>query len=261
MSEFKFENLEKKNPLWKDIFMFCLTVVGVWGGTHLILNYDAYAQIVGFEYKTLQTSVISDLEKMRKIEVTAKQPEETKTVELKKVKRSEVSFKIKKLKEKNYAKQVFKNMPVYPSDNRLYIPRIWKNVPLIAVPNHKNWKQLEKNIQNGLQKGVVIHPISKDPGNFGNFFVTGHSSYYAWDNGRFKDVFALLHEVKVGDLVEVYWEGKKYEYKIRESKVVSPTEVSVLNQPKDRAILTLMTCTPVGMNTNRLILIGDLKNN
>lgn len=261
MSEFKFENLEKKSPLWKDILMFCLTVVGVWGGTHLILNYDAYAQIVEFKYKTLQTSVISDLEKMHKIEVSDTQPAESEIMKLKKVKRSEVSFKKKKLKEKNYAKKVFENMPVYPSDNRLYIPRIWKDVPLISVPSHKNWKKLEKNIQGGLQEGVVVHPVSKDPGNFGNFFVTGHSSYYAWDNGRFKDVFALLHEVKVGDLVEVYWEGKKYEYKIREVKVVSPTEVSVLNQPKDRSVITLMTCTPIGTNTNRLILIGDLKSN
>jgi len=106
---------------------------------------------------------------------------------------------------------------------------------------------------------VVVHPVSHTPGNFGNFFLTGHSSYYAWDKGRFKDVFALLHEVKVGDLVEVYWEGKKYVYKIKAEEVVSPTAVEVLNQPKDKFLLTLMTCTPVGTNKNRLILTGELK--
>ncbi|NJP03742.1 class E sortase [Candidatus Gracilibacteria bacterium] len=96
------------------------------------------------------------------------------------------------------------------------------------------------------------------PGQPGNFFLTGHSSYYAWDNGRYKDVFALLHELKAGDIVDVYWEGKKYEYKLRESKVIPPTETSVLKQPTDRSIITLMTCTPVGTNKNRLIWIGDL---
>jgi sortase A len=130
---------------------------------------------------------------------------------------------------------------------------------LVTVPQHQNWNQLEGNIQSGLQNGVVVHPVSHDPGSFGNFFLTGHSSYYAWDEGRFKDVFALLHEVKVGDIVEVYWEGKKYEYKIRESRVVAPTAVEVLDQPEDLKILTLMTCTPVGTNKNRLILTGELK--
>ena len=262
MNEFDFKNLEKKTPLWKDLLMFCLTVVGVWFGTQLVLNFDAYAQIINFKYNDFQTSVVQDLTEMKKLKV-----ENLETVELKektpqkleKIKRKTVQFRKKNLKPKNQAKKVFEKMPIYPSDNRLYIPRIWKNVPLISVPDHKNWQQLEKNIQSGLQNGVVVHPISHNPGNFGNFFLTGHSSYYAWDNGRFKDVFALLHEVKVGDIVEVYWEGKKYKYKIRESKVVKPTDVSVLNQPNDHSVITLMTCTPVGTNKNRLILVGDLK--
>ena len=180
---------------------------------------------------------------------------------LEKVEKKEApkTFRQKNLKPRNQAAQVFKDMKIYPSDNRLYIPRINKNVPLITVPQHQNWNQLEKNIQSGLQEGVVVHPISHAPGNFGNFFLTGHSSYYAWDDGRFKDVFALLHEVKVGDSVEVYWEGKKYVYKIKAEEVVSPTAVEVLNQPKDKFLITLMTCTPVGTNKNRLILTGELK--
>lgn len=237
--------------------MFCFTVFGVWGGTHLAMNYDAFAQITEYRYKTLQTSVVSDLEALKRAETKTIKKE---TVKLEKVELETVTLKKQKWSSKNEAKKVFEKMELYPSDNRLYIPRIWKNVPLIDVPNHKNWKQLEKNIQNGLQNGVVVHPISHSPGNFGNFFLTGHSSYYKWDNGRFKDVFALLHEVKVGDIVEIYWEGKKYEYKIRVSKVVPPTDVSVLNQPKNRSIISLMTCTPVGTNKNRLILVGDLKN-
>lgn len=254
MKGFNFNNLEKKRPLWKDLLMFFLTVSGVWSGTHLAMNYAAYAQITEFRYKDFQTSVISDLEKLNEKKIKRKE-----VVKLEKVERETFTFKKKNLKPKHEAKKVFAKMNIYPSDNRIYIPRIAKNVPLITVPNHKNWKQLEKNIQNGLQNGVVVHPISRSPGNFGNLFLTGHSSYYTWDKGRYKDVFALLHEVNVGDIVEVYWKGKKYEYKIRETKVVPPTDVSVLNQPKDKSIITLMTCTPVGTNKNRLILVGDLK--
>ena len=59
--------------------------------------------------------------------------------------------------------------------------------------------------------------------------------------------------------MNVYWKGKKYTYKIKEQKVVPPTATEVLHQPSDKSIITLMTCTPVGTNKNRLILVGELK--
>ncbi len=250
MSNFDFQ-LKPQRPLWKEILIFCLTVVGIWGGAHLFLNYDAFAQITKYKVDNLKASVIDTFDMEKKVQKTE--------VELKKVKRKRTKFRNKSLKPKNQAKDLFADMEVYPSDNRLVLPRIGKNVPLVDVPSHRNWNQLETNIQGGLRDGVVVHPVSHSPGSFGNFFVTGHSSYYKWDPGRFKDVFALLHEVQEGDVVEVYWEGQKYEYQMHTKKVVPPTEISVLNQPTDASIITLMTCTPVGTNKNRLILVGDLK--
>lgn len=235
--------LKSRRPLWKDLIMFTVTTIGVWGFSHVAMNYSAFAQIATYK---LQTS-ITNLQEVFKPEPIAK---------LEKVK--EKTKQDYKYKKENSAKKTFKNMMVYPSDNRIVLPRINKNVPLIKVPNNKNWKELEKTIQKGLQEGVVVHPISRAPGNMGNFFLTGHSSYYAWDNGRYKDVFALLHEVEENDKAIVYWEGKKYTYKLEKSRIVPPTEVSILKQPKDKSIITLMTCTPVGTNKNRLIWTGEL---
>lgn len=271
MSEFQLPKLKKKTPLWKDMLHFCIMVIGVWGSTHLVMNYSAYTEIMGFRYKTLQSSVVADLTEMqtqeklgnqsvviKKNKVRSRADVFASAPKLEKVKET-VTFRKKELKPKNQAKLVFEKMPVYPSDNRLVIPRIGKNVPLITVPRHRNWQKLENTIQKGLQNGVVVHPVSADPGNFGNFFLTGHSSYYTWDKGRYKDVFALLHEVKVNDIVEIYWEGKKYTYKMEEKKVVKPTAVEILEQPDDRKEITLMTCTPIGTNKNRLILVGRLE--
>lgn len=240
-----------RRPLWKDMLLFVLTVGGVWGMTHVALNYEAFAQITKYRMNRLQASVLNAFEEEIK---------NTEPTKLEKVtpKATQSLFKNQTLKPKNQAKETFEKMPVYPSDNRLYIPRIDKNVPLVTVPTHKNWQQLETNIQKGLREGVVVHPISRAPGSYGNFFITGHSSYYAWDQGRFKDVFALLHEVAEGDIVEVYWEGKKYTYKLSLKEVVLPTDTEVLNQPNDKSIITLMTCTPVGTNKKRLILKGEL---
>ena len=258
MSNFDFQDLEKRRPLWQDIAYFAGFVMMVYGFVHVGLNHNAYAQIAQFKFDTLKASVLEVSENLTQAPSTEAVIVEEK-LERVATKAPVRTFRKKELKPRNQAARVFKDMNIYPSDNRLHIPRINKNVPLITVPQHQNWSQLEKNIQSGLQEGVVVHPVSHAPGNFGNFFVTGHSSYYNWDPGRFKDVFALLHEVKVGDLVEVYWEGKKYVYKIRAEEVVPPTAVEVLNQPKDKFLLTLMTCTPVGTNKNRLILTGELK--
>lgn len=257
MSDFEFKNLEKRRPLWQDIGYFLGFTCFVYGLVHIGLNHGAYSDIAQFKFGQLKASVLEVSDEM----LTKAEPEVVVEQKLEKVtaKPRNHAFRNEELKPRNQAAQVFKDMKIYPSDNRLYIPRINKNVPLVSVPQHQNWNQLEKNIQKGLQNGVVVHPVSHAPGNYGNFFLTGHSSYYAWDNGRFKDVFALLHEVKVGDTVEVYWEGKKYVYKIKAEEVISPTAVEVLNQPTDKFLITLMTCTPVGTNKNRLILTGELK--
>ncbi|MGL5831434.1 MAG: sortase, partial [Candidatus Altimarinota bacterium] len=101
----------------------------------------------------------------------------------------------------------------------------------------------------------VHYPGTAYPGDNGNVVITGHSSYFPWDPGRFKDVFALLHQVSVGDEVVVYQDQKKYKYVVYEKKVVSPSQVEVLTQDgSDR--LTLITCTPVGTDLNRLIVLA-----
>ncbi len=251
MAQFDFDfHLKPKRPLWKEVVTFCVTVLSVWGGTHLVLNYGAFAQIAEYKFENLKTSVV---------DVFTEEPVDAMPMKLDKVeKKVDVVFRNKALKPQNQAKKTFEEMEVYPSDNRIYIEKIDKNIPLVNVPNHKNWQELERRIQEGLRGGVVVHPISRAPGRNGNFFLTGHSSYYAWAQGRFKDVFALLHEVEVGDRIEVYWEGKKYVYIIQTKGIVEPTEVSILNQPRDRSIITLMTCTPIGTNKQRLVLVGEL---
>lgn len=240
-SPFDFK-LRRRRPLWKDIAVFGATSLMMWGISNVALNFSAFAEIAEYKTKNLTASVVDVFE-----------PAAPAPLSLDKSGAPHV-----KKSEKTHISEVFESWDVHPSDDRLVIPRINKNVPLITVPAHKNWKQLETNIQKGLQKGVVVHPVSHSPENMGNFFLTGHSSYYAWDKGRYKDVFALLHEVKKGDIAEVYWHGKKYVYKLTQSRIVPPTETSVMKQPNDRRIITLMTCTPVGTAKNRLIWTGNL---
>lgn len=151
------------------------------------------------------------------------------------------------------------SLDVAPPDDRILIPRIGQNVPIIRVPTdkliQKDWAALEKQIQEALRYGVVHFPGTAMPGDNGNVVVTGHSSYFPWDPGRFKDVFALLHQVDIGDKVVVYHDQKAYTYQVYEKKVVMPDQVDVLTQKGDSR-LTLITCTPVGTNLKRLVLLA-----
>ena len=143
----------------------------------------------------------------------------------------------------------------------MIIPKLDLNIPLVT-PSYQallseNWEGLEKDIQDALQLGVVHYPGTARPGQAGNFFVTGHSSYYPWAPGKYKNVFARLHELNVGDEFWVYYGGDKYRYIIRKEEEVKPTNVNVLDQPVSRRTATLMTCTPVGTTLRRLILAAE----
>ena len=148
------------------------------------------------------------------------------------------------------------DLELAPLEDRIIIPRISQNIPIVRISTDslikRDWTALENEMQDALQNGVVHYPGTSLPGQHGNVVVTGHSSYFPWDPGRFKDVFALLHDVEVGDKVVIYYKQQKYIYEIDEIEVVTPDDIDVLKQtPEDT--LTLITCTPVGTNLKRLI--------
>lgn len=150
---------------------------------------------------------------------------------------------------------------VVPPDNRLVVPKIGKNIPMVEVSDaalrRGDWKMFEKDIQHALKFGVVRYPGTAEPGQIGNVFITGHSSFYPWDWGEYKDVFVLLPSLEIGDEYSIYNDGDLHHYRVIEKLEVSPKDVSVLDQPHDAFISTLMTCTPVGTTLKRLVVRGQ----
>jgi len=74
-----------------------------------------------------------------------------------------------------------------------------------------------------------------EPGNVG---LAGHISLKDGRDGAFR----WLERLQVGDEVQVYADGRRYTYQVTTTRVVPPTEVSVLDYTSD-AVLTLITCT------------------
>lgn len=134
----------------------------------------------------------------------------------------------------------------------IVIPKINVDAPIVYSAKDTNAQILED-----LKSGVVHYPGTAMPGRVGNVFMTGHSSYYWWNGGQYNQVFALLHNLKAGDLVYLYYKGGKYVYRMKDSVVVNPSDVHVLDQTTTPT-LSLMTCTPIGTNLRRLIVRSEL---
>jgi len=151
-------------------------------------------------------------------------------------------------------------LEIMPPDERLVIPRINQNIPVVTASStnliERNWGALEKDIQEALKNGVVHYPGTSWPNQTGNTVITGHSSYFPWDPGSFKDVFALLNDVVVGDKIAFYYKQHKYIYQVSDKKIVMPSNIEILKQTTDKK-LTLITCYPVGTNLKRLVVIAD----
>lgn len=139
------------------------------------------------------------------------------------------------------------------TENVLVIPKINVRVPIIW-----NSSADEPTVLANLQHGVVHYGFTSLPNeSSGNVFISGHSSYYWWDKGKYKTVFALLNKLSPGDQILLEYEGKNYVYQVADSVVVKSSDVSVTDQT-DSPVLSLMTCVPVGTALNRLVVRSNL---
>jgi LPXTG-site transpeptidase (sortase) family protein len=139
------------------------------------------------------------------------------------------------------------------TNNELVIPKIAVRAPIIWDSSFEESVMLEN-----LRSGVVHYGGTDRPSrDRGNVFITGHSSYYWWDSGRYKTVFALLDKLVAGDQVALTYQGDVYVYEVTRSVVVKPTAIEVLASTETPQ-LSLMTCTPVGTSLNRLVVVSRL---
>jgi sortase A len=126
------------------------------------------------------------------------------------------------------------------SPSRIVISAI--NVDWPIVPGD-SWEQLKQ--------GIGHHVGSANPGERGNLVLSGHDDVYG-------EPFRDLEKLEIGKEVVVYAGATQYRYVIKTRRIVAPNDLSVL-EPARSPIITLITCTPYRVDSQRLILIGDLK--
>jgi len=123
---------------------------------------------------------------------------------------------------------------------RIRIPAIGVDFPVVEGDG---WEQLKK--------GVGHHIGSANPGQSGNMVLSGHDDIYG-------EVFHYLDRLKPGDEILVNAGDRAYTYIVTEIHVVEPTDVQWL-EPTSRPTVTLVSCYPYMVDTQRIVVRGALK--
>lgn len=70
-------------------------------------------------------------------------------------------------------------------------------------------------------------------------------------------LFSNLNKLVVGDEFYLHVLGKTMRYQVREVNTVLPDEMELLGIDEERDLCTLITCTPYGVNSHRLLVQGE----
>jgi sortase A len=135
--------------------------------------------------------------------------------------------------------------PVIPTQGpnqalRIVIPAI--NVDSQVVQGD-GWEQLKK--------GAGQHIGSADPGRNGNMVLSAHDDIFG-------EIFRHLDQLQPGDEVQIYTASQIYTYVITGSRLVAPTDVSVMNATSHPSA-TLISCYPYLVDKQRIVVFADLK--
>ncbi|MFM6980835.1 MAG: class E sortase [Micrococcales bacterium] len=135
---------------------------------------------------------------------------------------------------------------------KLYIPRFSKHWERI-IGEGTRWAVLNT-------VGVGHYSKSQMPGEVGNFAVAGH-------RGGFGGSFKNVDHLQAGDKVWVETNDGWYVYKYLQTKIVLPTDVSVISKvpgfldaaKKGGKYFTMTSCEPIFVNTHRIIAWFELE--
>jgi sortase A len=123
---------------------------------------------------------------------------------------------------------------------RIQIPAILDSPAPVVLGD--GWEQLKR--------GVGQHIGTANPGEVGNVVLSAH-------NDIFGELFRDLDQLKPGDEIIISSGLQDYVYKVTGTRIVEPTEVSVM-EPTSRATVTLISCYPYLIDSERIVVFAEL---
>lgn len=136
----------------------------------------------------------------------------------------------------------------------IVIPKIGASSRVIINVDPSN----ESEYLAALKQGIAHAKGSVFPGMKGTSFYFAHSTDNFWNVGRYNAVFYLLKDLRVGDDIDLFFNNYRYNYKVTDTKILDPNDVSLLiNAQKDsEEKIVLQTCWPPGTTWKRLLVIA-----
>lgn len=115
----------------------------------------------------------------------------------------------------------------------LEIPSLSVKMKIVGVPQTKDgWDVTWLNRDAGWLNGSAFPTWS------GNSVITGH----VWDAFNKPGPFTNLKDLKYGDQVKIHAFGQVFIYEVRESSLISPSNVTTMLRHEEKSWLTLVTC-------------------
>lgn len=158
---------------------------------------------------------------------------------------NKVNFKNGKSENENYMSQ----LKVSNNDSIMGYIKIDKIKLKLPIYHTTDEPILQKAI--GHLEGSSL-PIG---GNSTHSVLTGHRGLPS------AKLFTDLDKLEVGDLIEIKVLNKTLTYRVNETRIVEPQEVDSLKIENDKDLLTLVTCTPYGVNSHRLLVHANRTDN
>src|SRR3990170_4988289 len=145
------------------------------------------------------------------------------------------------------------NILIPPDPNfSIIVEKIGAKAPVVA-----NVNAADKTTYDAALKRGVAHALGTSfPGQPGVSYLFAHSTDTIFNVPRFNAVFYLLKDLEAGDKVVVFFNSKRYDYQVVESKVTEAEDVSYFTMKTEEQILVLQTCYPPGTTWKRLLVIA-----
>lgn len=142
------------------------------------------------------------------------------------------------------------------SNNKSYTSENYNYISILEIPkiglkkglNSINSKYNNVNYNIQIIIGSDMPDVDK-----GNFILASHNG------GGYKAFFKRLNELNKDDIVNVYYQGYKYEYKISFSYEIAKTGFANIQKNGNKTAITLITCKKNTRDT-QIVYVGYLNN-
>jgi sortase A len=122
---------------------------------------------------------------------------------------------------------------------RIVIPAIGVDAPVVQGDD---WESLKL--------GVGHHIGSANPGERSNMVLSAHNDIYG-------EIFRYLPDLQLEDEIVVHTATRAYRYVIKARRIIEPTQIEVMD-PTRKPVITLISCYPYLIDTQRVVVVGEL---